>query len=185
VLLRSAKPLLAIASSKSDASFAGNSQRFKWRDPESPLMNPSLRSFFGICVVPVLLTGCAGLSAAPEGGAATGGRVTGTVTYRERIALPPTAVIKVQLVDVSRADAAAVVLGEQTFAAGGKQVPFAFEIPYDPAKIEPNHSYAVGVRIEEAGKLRFINDQRYAVITHGAPAHVDMVLRAVGGPVPR
>ena len=106
--------------------------------------------------------------------------MTGTVTYRERIALPPTAVIKVQLVDVSRADAPAIVLGEQVTHAAGKQVPFAFEIPFDPARIEANHSYAVQARIEQDGKLRFISDRHYAVITRGAPTHVDIVLRSVG-----
>ena len=35
--------------------------------------------------------------------------VTGTVTYRERIALPATAVVEVTVADVSRADAPAVV----------------------------------------------------------------------------
>jgi putative lipoprotein len=95
--------------------------------------------------------------------------------------LPPGAVVKVQLVDVSRAGAPAVVLGEQLITGGGRQVPFAFEIPYDPAKIDQRFTYAVQARIENDGKLLFINDQRYAVITRGAPDHVDMVLRSVGG----
>ena len=148
-------------------------------------MKPSLRSILGSCLLPALLAGCSGMSAAPAGGGAVSARVTGTVTYLQRIALPPTAVIKVQLVDVSRADAPALVLGEQIIHAGGKQVPFAFEIPYDPAKIEANHTYAVQARIEDGGQLRFINDQRYAVITRGAPTHVEMVLRPVGGPAPK
>lgn len=128
----------------------------------------------------LLVAGCAGMSAAPAGGG-VGARVTGTVTYLQRIALPPSAVFKVQLADVSRAGAPAIVLGEQRIAAGGKQPPFAFEIPYDPAKIDPRFTYAVQARIEDGGKLLFINDQRYAVITRGAPNHVEMVLRAVGG----
>ncbi|MGW8186713.1 MAG: YbaY family lipoprotein [Desulfobacterales bacterium] len=126
-----------------------------------------------------LLSACFGISTANGGKDAASPRVTGTVTYLERVALPPTAVIKVQLVDVSRADAPAVALGEQIISTGGKQVPFFFEIPYDPAKIEANHTYAVQARIEEDGRLRFINDQRYSVITRNAPMHVDMVLRPV------
>ena len=127
------------------------------------------------------LSACAGMGAANGGGHASTSRVTGTVTYLARVALPPTAVVKVQLIDVSRADAPAVTLGEQIISTGGKQVPFFFEIPYDPAKIEANHTYAVQARIEEDGRLRFINDQRYAVITRNAPMHVDMVLRPVNG----
>ena len=129
----------------------------------------------------LLLAGCTGISAAPSGGGGSAARVTGTVTYRQRVAMPPSAVVKVQLIDVSRADAPATVLGEQIITAGGKQVPLSFEIPYDPAKIDPRFSYAVSARIEDGGRLLFISDQRYAVITRGAPNHVDMVLRAVGG----
>jgi putative lipoprotein len=91
----------------------------------------------------------------------------------------------VQLADVSRADAKAIVLGEQTILASGRQVPFEFEIAYDPSGIEANHTYTVQARIEEGGQLRFISDQHYAVITRGAPAHVDMVLRSVGALAPK
>src|SRR5258708_34753519 len=42
------------------------------------------------------------------------GVVTGTVTYRQRIALPRQAVVQVQLLDVSKADAPAIVIAEQT-----------------------------------------------------------------------
>ena len=134
-----------------------------------------------ITLAALVLTGCAATNAVPEGAvAAPVAAVTGTVTYREHIALPPTAVITVKLVDVSRADAPAVVIGEQVIHSGGKQVPFEFQIAYDTTKIEVNHSYAVQARIEDGGQLRFISDQHYAVVTRGAPAHVDMVLRSVG-----
>jgi putative lipoprotein len=132
----------------------------------------------------VLLGGCAMTAAVPAGSGSAPApvataRVTGTVTYLQRVALPRTAVVKVQLVDVSRADAPASVLGEQAIVAGGKQAPIAFEIAYDPAKIAGNHSYAVQARIEEDGRLRYINDRRHAVITRDAPKHVDLVLKAV------
>lgn len=128
----------------------------------------------------MLLAGCTAPAAVPEGGGAAVARVTGIVTYRERVALPPTAVIKVQLVDVSRADAPASVLNEQVIRAGGKHVPFAFAMNYDAGRIETNHTYAVQARIEDDGKLRFINDQRYVVITRGAPTHVELLLKSVG-----
>lgn len=111
--------------------------------------------------------------------------ITGSVTYRERIALPPSAVVKVQLVDVSRADAPAIMIGEQVIKADGRQVPFAFEIVYDPKRIEERFSYAVQARIEIDGQLHFINDRRYPVLTRGAGQHVDLVLRAVAAPAPK
>lgn len=105
--------------------------------------------------------------------------VTGTITYRERIALTPDAVVEVKLLDVSRADASSITIGEQIIANPG-QVPIAFEIEYDPADIDERFSYAIGVRITEGGELSFINDTRYSVITNGSPTHVDMVLVKVG-----
>lgn len=104
-------------------------------------------------------------------------QVTGTVTYRERMALPPTAVVTVKLVDVSRADAPAMVIGEQVIPTEGRQVPFAFSIAYDPAQIQPRYTYAVQARIEDGGRLLFISDRVYPVLTRDAPNHVDLVLR--------
>ena len=125
------------------------------------------------------LAGCSTASVVPGVGGVASAQVTGTVTYRERIALPPDAVVKVQLVDVSRADAPAIVLGEQLIDTAGRQVPFRFAIAYDPARIDERMSYAVQARIESGGRLLFISDQRHAVITRGAPGHVDLVLKAV------
>lgn len=95
--------------------------------------------------------------------------VTGTVTYLPRIALPPNALIEVSLADVSRADAPARVLASQTIESGGRQVPFAFELPYDAAQIDSRYSYAVQARITVDGQLRFINTTRISVITNGRP----------------
>jgi putative lipoprotein len=129
----------------------------------------------------LLIAGCAGPAIAPTGGSGVASaRVTGTVSYRERLALLPGVVIKVQLADVSRADAPAMVIGEQIITTDGNQVPFRFEISYDPAAIKPQNTYAVSARMEDAnGRLRFVTDQRYAVITRGAPTQVDLVMRQV------
>ena len=106
--------------------------------------------------------------------------VTGTITYRERIALTPNAVVEVKLLDVSRADAPAITVGEQIIENPG-QVPIAFEIEYDPADIDQRFTYAIGARITESGELAFINDTSYQVITRDNPTHVDMVLVRVSG----
>lgn len=49
--------------------------------------------------------------------------VTGSVAYRERIALPPDAVLEVRLSDVLRQDVAAPVIAETTVVPAGRQVP--------------------------------------------------------------
>ena len=110
-------------------------------------------------------------------------KITGSVTYRQRIALLPNAVVEVKLIDVSRADAPAVTIGEHVIENPG-QVPIAFEIEYNPEDIDERFSYAVQARITEEGKLRFINDTRYSVITRGSPTHVDMVLVMVAAAAP-
>jgi uncharacterized lipoprotein YbaY len=97
------------------------------------------------------------------------GVLTGTVTYRARIALPPNAIVQVQLADVSRMDVAATVIASQTIETKGKQVPIPYELKYDPAKIDPRMTYAVSARITIDGKLAWINDTRYPVLTREAP----------------
>ena len=62
--------------------------------------------------------------------------LTGTVTYRERIALPPNARVEVRLEDVWQADAPADEIASQTIAANGKQVPIPFELRYLPKDID-------------------------------------------------
>lgn len=88
--------------------------------------------------------------------------VTGEVLYRERIALPPNAVLSVQLADVSLADSPARILGEQKLDPAG-QVPIKFAIPFDPTAIKTNMTYALQARISVDGKLWFINDERHAL----------------------
>jgi putative lipoprotein len=111
------------------------------------------------------------------------GVVTGTVSYRQRIALGPDSVIEIKLVDVSRADAPAITIGEQVIETPG-QVPIAFEIEYNLVDIDDRFTYAVQARISEGGDLRFINTTRYQVITRDNPTHVDLVLEMVDSSVP-
>ena len=110
-------------------------------------------------------------------------KVTGTVTYRERIALTLDAVLEVKLVDVSRVDAPARTIGEQVIENPG-QVPISFEIGYDPAEIDEGLTYAVQVRIMEGDRLVFVNDTMYQVITRDSPTHVDIVLVREGSAGP-
>ena len=108
--------------------------------------------------------------------------LTGTVTYLQRIALPPDAVIDVQLQDVSLQDVPATVIASERYIAGGRQVPFPYELAYDPAGIDPGHTYAVAARITVDGKLRWINTQHFGVLTRGAPVtDVEILVESVGG----
>jgi putative lipoprotein len=106
-------------------------------------------------------------------------KVTGMVTYLQRLALPPTAVVDVKLLDVSLQDAPARLLGEQIITNPGHQVPIPFEIAYDPAAIDPRHTYAVQARITARGRLIFISTSAYHVITRGNPNHVEVIVDRV------
>jgi putative lipoprotein len=108
--------------------------------------------------------------------------ITGTVTYRVRMALPPNAAIDVRLEDVSRADAPASVVAENIFAAGGKQVPIPFQLPYTAGDIQPSHRYQVRAQIMAEDKLLFVTTTAYPVLTSGAPSTVNMVLQPVSNP---
>jgi len=123
-----------------------------------------------------LLSACAMPSSPSAGGSAAQLRVTGSVTYRERIALDPAADIVVQLLDVSLMDAPSKVLAEQRIKANGRQVPFAYELKVDAARIEPRMRYAVSARITRGDQLLFINDTQYPVLTQGGATSADLVL---------
>ncbi len=113
---------------------------------------------------------------------ATAGTVTGTVTYLDRSALPENAVIDVELVDASRADAPATVLASQSITAGGSQVPFPFELTYDPAQISPGALLLVQARISIDGQLRYISQTAVPVISNGAPtSDVEVLVSPVVG----
>lgn len=90
------------------------------------------------------------------------GTVDGEVFYLQRMALPPTATLKVSLLDVSLADAPAQTLASQSGPIKG-QVPLPFHLTYDQKQIQPGHTYAVSARIEVDGKLLMISTERYAV----------------------
>jgi putative lipoprotein len=112
-------------------------------------------------------------------GTATQSVITGTVTYRNRSALPPSAVIEVTLADVSLADAPAKVISTQRIEAGGQQPPFPYELKYDPAQIDPRMTYVVSARITEGNELLFISDTHNPILTRGAPlTGVDIVVVA-------
>lgn len=105
-------------------------------------------------------------------------KIQGSVTYRERIALPPTAQLEIVLADVSLADAPYRKISDLKITPVG-QVPIQFTIEYDPTKINPSFTYAVMARITDGGKLLFVNDTSYQVITRGRPNTVEMVLKRV------
>ena len=108
-------------------------------------------------------------------------RVTGTITYRVRMILPTDALVRVELVDISRQSAPALTIGLQEIETGGRQVPIPFVIVYRPATIDPTHTYAVQARILQGRRLLFTNTNTYKVITNGVVSNIEVVVEQMPG----
>lgn len=106
-----------------------------------------------------------------------------TVTYRERILLPPGHTLRVTLADVSLADAPSRTLAETALELEGRAPPYSVRLSTDAAQLDPRHEYAVRAEIRNpAGALRFTTDTRHSVLTRGAPDRADIVLVGVRAP---
>ncbi len=100
--------------------------------------------------------------------------VTGHVTYRQRVALPPGALVRVQVRDVSLADSPSVTLAEQVIEAT-HQVPIPFSLVFDAESLDPRRTCAVSARITVDGQLAWISDTHHPVSTE-TDTEVDIVV---------
>ncbi|MDA5544461.1 MULTISPECIES: YbaY family lipoprotein [Yersinia] len=114
----------------------------------------------------------AGATAAPIAQPA----VQGTVNIRERIALPPDAIVTVTLSDASLADAPTRVISQKAIRTEGKQAPFSFTLPFNPTEIQPNARIIVSAAITRNGQLLFITDTIQEVINNGTGTQANLLL---------
>ena len=106
--------------------------------------------------------------------------IRGTVTYGPHTAVPLDAAIAVRLEDASRQDAPAKVLSESIISPAGQETPIPFEVSYDPAEIDPSHTYQVRATLTANGTLLLTSTSAYRVLTHGAPSRAAIVLQKPG-----
>jgi len=111
--------------------------------------------------------------------------INGSVSYLQRIALPPDAVLIVRIQDVSRAGAPARVLAEQRIELAGRQVPIPFQTTIDRDLIGKKARVTASARIERGGKLLFVSDKSYPVLSGGQAVPVEMNLKQVSSGKPR
>lgn len=111
--------------------------------------------------------------------------ISGNVSYLQRIALPPDAVLIVRIQDVSRAGTPARILAEQRIELAGRQVPIAFQTTVDRDLIGKRARITAAARIERGGKLLFISDKSYPAIRNGQAVPVEMTLKQVTSAKPR
>jgi putative lipoprotein len=95
--------------------------------------------------------------------------ITGTVYYRERLALPPNSTAEVVLEDVSIADRPAVEIARTVITPAG-QVPIRFELRYAPDRVEANHHYGVRAAILwPSGARMFVSTAHYSAFDSATP----------------
>lgn len=134
----------------------------------------------------VVISGCAdhgGKVATPTLGSQVDGQqqalkqpnVSGSVWIRQKVALPPDAVLTVTVSDASVADAPSRVISQRVVRTEGKQSPFQFILPFNPAEIQPNARILLSAAVAINGKLAFITEQVKPIITQGG-AKQDLVL---------
>lgn len=108
------------------------------------------------------------------------GRIDGSVNYPRRIALPDDAMLTVELLDVSKADAKTARLARLSLPGGGRQLPLQFELPYYQADIQPSHRYSVRATLTSSGgELLYTTAQPAAVLTQGSGNKVQLELQQV------
>jgi copper homeostasis protein (lipoprotein) len=107
--------------------------------------------------------------------------IKGSATYRERIALPASAIFEATLEDVSRTDRPAVVLGRARLEPAD-QPPFRFEIQYDATQVAPSRRYALRARITDGGKLLFAGERRESALPAQGETDVALLLRPASRP---
>lgn len=99
--------------------------------------------------------------------------LSGTVTYRERMALPPGAVLVVRLEDVSLADAPAKILAESTQSIqGAPPLSYILHVPV----LESSRRYNLHAEIRVGEQLLFTTEDAHS------PSEPDIVVTRVAAP---
>jgi len=131
------------------------------------------------------LASAAALAVSAAAAPAQAGSLSGSASYRERIALPPDAVFEAVLIDTALADAPARELGRVRLQPAG-QPPFRFTIRYRDADLTPIGRYSVRATLRQGERLLFTTDTITPVLTGGPsqPLILNLVQVSAGPPSP-
>jgi putative lipoprotein len=117
----------------------------------------------------VMVTNCASLEGERES-------IRGTVAYRQKIAMPPDAVVVVELVDLSVNESVPPVVVSTRLTEPGS-VPVSYELNYRRSLRQPGHQYAVRARIESGGRPWMVMGTVNHIMDFGRIARADVVLK--------
>ncbi|ELY2795856.1 YbaY family lipoprotein [Cronobacter dublinensis] len=101
--------------------------------------------------------------------------VSGTVWIRQKVALPPDAVLTVTLSDATQANAPSKVISQKVVRTEGKQAPFSFVLPFNPSDVQPNARILLSAAITVKDKLVFITDRVQPAVNDGGKK-IDLTL---------
>lgn len=108
------------------------------------------------------------------------------VFYRERMLLPPTAILEVVLEDVAKMDVEAELIAKKTTPLNSA-APYRVTLEYAPSKLQDRGRYGVRARIENDGRLMFSSTQFNPAFgadgSHDSPPNdpVQVLVRRVAG----
>lgn len=107
-------------------------------------------------------------------------KVTGTVSWRDRVEMNPNAELIVRLEDVTRPDVRPVMVGmaEDTFPGSS---PVKFEISYDRRVVAEDRHYRVTAVIKQDGETLLAPRHAVPVLTFGHSDQAELVLYRVPG----
>ena len=103
--------------------------------------------------------------------------LTGDVTYRERIALPPGGTLSVSLIDLASPDKPRVSAKAPIGSPG--QVPLTFTLNFDDTVIVAGHSYALVAEIAGTDAVWFRNAEPYAIDPLAPAAPILIIVNVV------
>lgn len=141
----------------------------------------SKRLYSGMALAWVMLA--LGFVFAAPSAHAQAARISGTITYRERVTLPANAVVTVRILQRQATPGADIVLGAENIPSNGKQVPLDWEVRYDQSAVKQNETYVLDAYIHIGNQRRFTLRDNVEVITKGRPTvNIHLVLGAVNLP---
>ena len=110
--------------------------------------------------------------------------LSGSVTVSDAGVIPPGAILKVSLSDLSMGVAKNAAVAHASFEAEGKP-PIHFELPYSEISIEPKRPYGVAAVITDSrGRPLWETRVPIRVLTLGNQKKVELLLRPAPAPKP-
>jgi putative lipoprotein len=129
------------------------------------------------------LTVAAALSSCDSGGRSSDGLLIGSITQRERVALPLNAVVELRLEDVTDTAAPATVLATRSVETAGRQVPITIELRYPPRDVDPGRRYGLNAEIRGGdGSLLFASAKPESVFRDGPTGELVQLVLFRPGP---